>query len=309
MMMRTSSIQFVASSLAVLSLAASCSLRTSAPPPAADVAERLGRVAVPFVANAGQSDPRVAYYAPTFSGTVFVTGEGDLVYALPAPGHRAEAADRQEPASGWTLTESFVDGHPTPVGAHPAATHVSVFASNDPARWQRDVASYADVDLGAVWPGISVALTAHGKQVEKVFTVEPGAMPDAIRVRVAGAESLAPAADRGLLLHTGAGHVRLPPPVASQGRGGCFRRNTRSPATSMGFACAATTRPSRSRSTRCSRRRISAAAATTRRSPSRSDQRATSTWRAARPPSTSPARAPAHSPASAAAPKMRSSRG
>src|SRR5262245_48707700 len=216
MMMRTSSIQFVASSLAVLSLAASCSLRTSAPPPAADVAERLGRVAVPFVANAGQSDPRVAYYAPTFSGTVFVTGEGDLVYALTTPGHRAEAADRQEPASGWTLTESFVDGHPTPVGAHPAATHVSVFASNDPARWQRDVASYVDVDLGTVWPGISVALTARGKQVEKVFTVEPGAMPDTIRVRVAGAESLAVAGDGGLVLHTGLGDVRLTPPVAYQ---------------------------------------------------------------------------------------------
>jgi len=93
---------------------------------------------------------------------------------------------------------------------------VSVFAGNDPARWQRDVASYADVDLGAVWPGISVALTAQGKQVEKVFTVAPGAVPDAIRVRVAGAESLAAAADGGLLVHTGVGDVRLTPPVAYQ---------------------------------------------------------------------------------------------
>ena len=64
--MRTSSIRFVASSLAVLPLVASCSLRTSAPPTTAAVAERLGRLAVPFVENAGQNDPRVAYYAPTF---------------------------------------------------------------------------------------------------------------------------------------------------------------------------------------------------------------------------------------------------
>jgi hypothetical protein len=175
-MMRTSSFRLIASSLAVLALAASCSLRTSAPPTAAAVAERLGGLAVPFVANAGQSDPRVAYYAPTFSGTVFVTRQGEVVYALPAPGHQA-AADLREPASGWTLTESFVDGHATPAGAHSAATHVSVFAGSDPTRWQRDVASYADVDLGAVWPGISVALTAHGKQVEKVFTVSPGLRP------------------------------------------------------------------------------------------------------------------------------------
>src|SRR5262249_23965152 len=165
-------------SFALLPLAASYSVRTSAPPTTAEVAERLGRLAVPFVENAGQSDPRVAYYAPTFSGTVFVTGEGEGVYALPAAGHRARAAALAEPASGWTLTESFVDGHPMPVGALPAATHLSVFVGDDRARWQPDVASYADVALGDVWPGISVTLAAHGKQVEKVFTVEPGAVPD-----------------------------------------------------------------------------------------------------------------------------------
>src|SRR5262245_47521487 len=211
--MHTSSIRLVTTTLAVLPFAASCSLRTSAPPTPAEVAGQLNRLAVPFVANAGQSDPRVAYSASTFSGTVFVTREGDLVYALPA--HRA-APDASEPASGWTLTESFVDGRPTPVGAHPAATHVSVFAGNDPARWQRDVPSYAGVDLGAVWPGISVALTARGKQVEKVFTVEPGVAPDMIRVRVAGAESLAVAGDGGLVLHSGRVDVRLTPPVAYQ---------------------------------------------------------------------------------------------
>src|SRR5215470_11828904 len=130
-------------SIVITLLAASCSLPTSAPPTRAEVAGQLDRLAVPFVANAGQSDPRVAYSASTFSGTVFVTREGDVVYALPA--HRA-APDASESASGWTLTERFVDGHATPVGAHAAATHVNVFAGNDPARWQRDVASYADVE-------------------------------------------------------------------------------------------------------------------------------------------------------------------
>src|SRR5262249_36763458 len=117
-MMRTSSFRFVATTLAVLPLAASCTLRTSAPPTAAAVAERLDGLAVPFVQNMGQSDPRVAYYAPTFSGTVFVTGEGEVVYALPAPRSGGQAADRQDPTNGWTVTESFVDGHPRPAGAH-----------------------------------------------------------------------------------------------------------------------------------------------------------------------------------------------
>ena len=68
--MRTSSVRLVATTLAVLPFAASCSLPTSAPPTPAEVAGRLDRLTVPFVANTGQSDPRVAYYAPTFSGTV-----------------------------------------------------------------------------------------------------------------------------------------------------------------------------------------------------------------------------------------------
>src|SRR5262249_48074870 len=141
---------------------------------------------------------------------------GEVVYATPAPGHQAQAVGPKEPASGWTLTESFVDGHPTPVGAHSAATHLSVFVGDDPTRWQPDVATYADVDLGAVWPGISVTLTAYGSQMEKVFTVEPGAVPETIRVRVAGAQALAVGDDGELVVHTGVGDVRLTPPVAYQ---------------------------------------------------------------------------------------------
>src|SRR5262249_37569365 len=80
-----------------------------------------------------------------------------------------------------------------------------------------------DVDLGAVWPNIAVTLRAYGKQVEKVFTVEPGASPDTIRVRVAGADALAVAADGGMLAHTGLGDVRLTPPVAYQDIAGTRR--------------------------------------------------------------------------------------
>src|SRR5262245_57333933 len=95
--MRMSSVRLVATArlaataLAVLAFVAFCSLRTSGPPTPAEVARQVDRLAVPFVANAGQSDPRVAYSASTFSGTVFVTKEGELVYALPAPGRRGSS--------------------------------------------------------------------------------------------------------------------------------------------------------------------------------------------------------------------------
>jgi len=172
---------------------------------------------LPFVENVGQSDPHVAYYAPTFAGTVFVTRDGELVYALPAPrAGTSWRAGAHGPGGGWTLTESFVEGRASPVAREPAPTHVSLFRGNDPARWQPQVATYADVDLGAVWPGIGVKLKAYGKRVEKVFTVEPGAAPETIRVRIAGAQRLTVAADGALAVHTGLGDVRLTPPVAYQ---------------------------------------------------------------------------------------------
>ena len=38
---------------------------------------------MPFIANEGQTDEKVAFYANTFGGTVFVTKDGNIVYSLP----------------------------------------------------------------------------------------------------------------------------------------------------------------------------------------------------------------------------------
>jgi len=87
------------------------------------VAEHLSGVLIPFVANAGQTDPAVAYFAPTFAGTVFVTRDGRIVYSLPGRNGIASRdvgtldASRQRDALrstsrspdgnvGWTLTET-----------------------------------------------------------------------------------------------------------------------------------------------------------------------------------------------------------
>ncbi len=48
-----------------------------------DVALKMQSIQIPFVANNGQVDKQVKFYANTFGGTVFVTKEGEIVYSLP----------------------------------------------------------------------------------------------------------------------------------------------------------------------------------------------------------------------------------
>jgi hypothetical protein len=44
---------------------------------------KTAKLHMPFIANNGQMDGQVKFYAKTFGGTVFVTKEGEIVYALP----------------------------------------------------------------------------------------------------------------------------------------------------------------------------------------------------------------------------------
>jgi hypothetical protein len=56
-------------------------------PSKAEVMQRTKKLQMPFIANEGQYDERVAFYARTFGGTVFVTKGGDIVYSLPMVAH------------------------------------------------------------------------------------------------------------------------------------------------------------------------------------------------------------------------------
>src|SRR3990170_8010399 len=52
----------------------------------ADVLQKTKKLQIPFIANEGQTDKKVAFYANTFGGSVFVTKDGEIVYALPKSG-------------------------------------------------------------------------------------------------------------------------------------------------------------------------------------------------------------------------------
>ncbi len=80
----------------------------------AEARQKLAKVQIPFIANQGQSDQEVKFYAPTFAGTVFVTEKGKLVYSLP----KLEGKKRSQ---GAVLREELIGGKVTEVkGESPA---------------------------------------------------------------------------------------------------------------------------------------------------------------------------------------------
>jgi len=142
-------------------------------------------VRVPFVANQGQKDSSVAFYAQTFSGTVFVTHHGEIVYSLPG-----------ETSSGLALVETVVGGCGGQVtGREQNSTAVNYLKGRDRSKWVSNLPTCNSVDLGQVYPGIDLRLKAYHNNVEKLFTVQPGSDPSLILLEITGAEALQVAED------------------------------------------------------------------------------------------------------------------
>jgi hypothetical protein len=202
--------------------------------------QKLASSSVPWVPNAGQWDARAAFRAQSFAGAVWVTTDGKLVHQfngaranvsanLVALSGRPEArpsarlpksvsGESVEPRSpGWVLTERFVGGaiKQAPRGSDPHIGRVS-FMTSDTAVQAGNVPSYGQVELGEVFPGVSVALKATNANVEKLFTVAPGRDPSVIRMAVDGAERFSIGNDGRLIATTGNGDIAFTAPVAFQ---------------------------------------------------------------------------------------------
>jgi hypothetical protein len=177
---------------------------------------RIARLDVPFVENRGQLDSRVAFSARTFFGRVFVTRDGRLVYSLASSGASPRKTAGARNHTGWSFTETLVSGSPRPTAGFRAASAVSDFRGSDPTCWRSDLPTYDEVRLGEVWQGVLVSLRTRAGNVEKIFTLEPGATVERIRVRVSGARSLRVDSSGALVATTPDGELRFTSPYAYQ---------------------------------------------------------------------------------------------
>jgi hypothetical protein len=175
--------------------------------------QKIKGIRVPFILNQGQMDRQVRFFAKTFSGTVYVTNQGQMVYELPM------GKDRKN--QGWVLVEEALDRLPVKEikGEKESQTQVSFFTGIDPTQWKSGLSTYETVNLGEVYKGIGLKLRAYGGSVEKLYYISPGKEPKEIRIKVNGAESLKVNDQGELEARTGNGSVVFSRPKAFQQAG------------------------------------------------------------------------------------------
>src|SRR3989454_799143 len=180
--------------------------------PAKVNSEILSKVSLPFIENLGQTDNKVKFYANTFAGTVFVTNEG-LTYSIPDPSNEGSSA--KETRTYSVIQEDFAGKELKISGVQKSSAGVSYFIGNSKKDWYTDIPTYDTLSLGTLYPGINLDLKAHGRNVEKVFTVSPSGDVKDIKVGVSGVQKLK-VDDGKLLLYTEKGTISMTKPLAYQ---------------------------------------------------------------------------------------------
>ncbi len=186
------------------------------------VTQKMQSIHIPFIANEGQLDDDVGFYANTFAGQVFLTRNGEIVYSLPKIGNdpclqENSGVSAHCRVNAVTLKEEFVGGKTSGlVGEERSAARVNYFKGNNPSGWKTNVSTYSVVSLGEVYEGVELKVKAYGDNVEKLFSVKPGANPEAIQTRISGAKSLQVIENGQLVVETELGNIAFTKPIAYQ---------------------------------------------------------------------------------------------
>ncbi|MCD4795057.1 MAG: SBBP repeat-containing protein [Bacteroidales bacterium] len=173
-----------------------------------EIPAKINNTKIPWIENTGQQHSDVAFYANVFSGTVFVTDKGEIVYNFSITGTK-----------NYALRETFVkpdrDTQKSDKisGKQPSQTKVNYFIGNNR---QNNISTYQTVNIGEVWDGINVKLNAYGNNIEKLFYVKPGTSPEKIKIKLQGAKRIKISETGELIIKTCKGDIKFTKPVAYQ---------------------------------------------------------------------------------------------
>ncbi len=186
----------------------------------ASVAQKAVGLQIPFIANEGQIDRRVRFYAQTFGGKFYLTERGELVYTFSVPDSREKGRKHQKTLRHMrvlTLREQLIGASQVSLqGVDRAPAKINYFTGKNRSNWKTNIHTYNTVSLGNVYEGIELSLKAYGDNVEKIFTVQPSADFSKIKLRIEGATDLKVNNQGELEIISSQGVIRFSEPRAYQ---------------------------------------------------------------------------------------------
>src|SRR5580658_6673372 len=187
---------------------------------AARAQSNYGNLPVTFEANHGQTDPQVRFVSRGPGYTAFLTSDG-MVLSLRAKEVVASQATNAVPAGPSkrsTLVFRLLGTAPNPtvIGEVPQRGRVNYFVGNNPAKWQRNVPTYAQVRYKNIYPGIDLLYYGNHRQLEYDFAVAPGTDPGQIQFEISGASEIHVDTGGTLVLTIGSGEIHFQPPIVYQ---------------------------------------------------------------------------------------------
>jgi len=191
--------------LATLSLPSSVTLGIGAGAGAATLDKTYGSLPMSFEKNVGQGRAGVDFMARGSGYSVFLAS-GEAVLTMRERSSQEDATIRMALAGSRTAKAA---------GEDRLLGKANYFVGNDPAKWHRDVPTFAKVRYADVYPGIDVVYYGNQRQLEYDFIVAPGADSGAIALDFTGA-SIEIKKDGDLALAMSGGSLSMPRPYIYQ---------------------------------------------------------------------------------------------
>src|SRR5215218_4085234 len=173
--------------------------------------DAYGKLPLSFIANEGQTDKAVRYYAQGAGYGFFFTKEGAMLSF-------AEGTGR----GGHALALDFLGANPdaTLEARERLAGDVNYLVGDEQAQWHQKLPTHGELLYGGLWPGIDMAVRGEGGNLKYEFHLKPGSSVEDVRLAYRGAERLSVGAGGQLLVQTLPGVLKDAAPVSYQRIGG-----------------------------------------------------------------------------------------
>jgi hypothetical protein len=190
----------------------------------APVTPNYGKLPLTFESNQGQVGPHAKFLARGLGYSVLLTSGGMVLSLRPATDTKSFTRARPTSVTSaarpplTTLGFKLLGANSSPeiTGENPQPGRVNYFIGNDPAKWHRNLPTYAKVRYKNVYPGIDLLYYGNHRQLEYDFALAPGADPGRIQFEITGANQILIDAEGDLVLKAGGGELHFQNPIVYQ---------------------------------------------------------------------------------------------